>query len=496
MRKKLHTLKLFGFSLKTILASSLALGLGLGVLFADLTFGGPTDDLLWNVSGETDPLEQILGGLQYLANATRQTPETAPNTPIQNKPTNPFGLNAFLELEALPQNRESSMKLIAEGGFGWLRQQFAWEDIEIQAKGDFIDRRNDRTQDGAIDAKDYISAWEKYDQIVSLAHKYNINLVARLSGPTPVWALPENVQAQPPDQRNTHTPPANTDDFVDYAVTIAKRYQGYITHYQIWNEPNLYPEWGDQLVNPAGYTDLLCRTYHALKAVDPNIVVLTGAIGPTIDLSGRDAYDILYLQKMYEAGAADCFDVLSAQGYGLFSGPTDRRLRPYTINFGRHQWLRDVMVANGDSHKPIWISEAAWNPVPDTVDPAIRETYGIVTPEQAAEWAPLAYERALQDWPWIGVIHYWYLKRPDDREINQPWYYFRLIEHDWRTTPTYDSLQTYIASETWHHPDYGWSRRARERLPQVLIGGLAVLFIGYTIGQAFWIRFIGTPTDI
>ena len=48
----------------------------------------------------------------------------------------------------------------------------------------------------------------------------------------------------------------------------------------------------------------------------------------TIDLSGVNAYDLLYLQRMYQAGAGACFDILSVQGYGLWSGPTDRRSAP------------------------------------------------------------------------------------------------------------------------------------------------------------------------
>src|SRR5690606_4732503 len=118
-----------------------------------------------------------------------------------------------------------------------------------------------------------------------------------------------------------------------FAVAVATRYKGQIFHYQIWNEPNLYPEWGEQNINPAAYAELLCRTHDALKAVDPNIVILTGAIGPTIDLTGRSAYDVLFLQKFYDAGGGECFDVLTAQGYGLSSGPTDRRLRHVTVNY-------------------------------------------------------------------------------------------------------------------------------------------------------------------
>ena len=487
MRQFIQHRSFLGFRLRTLLVILMVLLVSSTALALDLTNDGLIDELLWNVTGETEPAKQLLGGLQYLANYTRHTPDTAATADIQHLPNNPFGINAFLEQEADPANRVRSMELITDAGFAWLRQQFPWEDIEIDAKGDFIDRRNDRNQDGIIDEADFISSWEKYDQIVSLSEEYNVEMIARIGGPTPPWALAPGVT-------NTNGPPADIQDFVDFAVAVAERYKGRVQFYQVWNEPNLFPEWGDQNIDPLGYADLLCRTHDALKAVDPDIVVLTGAIGPTIDLSGQSAYDVLFLQRLYDAGGGECFDILAAQGYGLFSGPTDRRMRPYTINFARNKWLRDVMVANGDAHKPIWLSEAAWNPVPD--DPSIQdlERYGIVSAQEAAEWAPLAYERSIEEWPWVGVINYWFLKRPSPREQQQSWYYFRLVEPTWEPTLTYYSLQNYIQSGDWQTPEKPWPRRARELVPQVLVLGLAVLFSGYILGKAFLIRLLG-PVD-
>lgn len=424
---------LSGFRPRTLIVLALLAVVATGALALDLAFEGMVYDTLWEVTGETEPLEQLLGFGQYLVRWTRAQPDTQPFADIPLADVNPFAVNTFLEQEVEPAKRERQAQMIAEAGFGWIRQQFPWEDIEIHAKGDFTDRRN-------LDVHGEISAWDKYDHIVALAEQYGLRIIARLGGPMPAWSLPEGTA-------NRYTPPADFQDFVDYAVAVATRYRGRIQHYQVWNEPNLYPEWGEQTVNAEAYTDLLCRTYRALKAVDPQIVVITGAIGPTIDLSGRNAYDVLYLQRMYQAGAGACFDVLAMQGYGLWSGPTDRRLRPTTINFQRHLYLRDVMVANGDAHKPIWISEAGWNPVPD--DPAIAdlERYGRVTMEQAAAWAPLAYQRASEEWPWIGVIAWWYFKRADDSERNQSWYYFRLVEPDFTPTPIYEALKATMTGE-------------------------------------------------
>ncbi len=113
---------------------------------------------------------------------------------------------------------------------------------------------------------------------------------------------------------------------------------------------------------------------------------------------------------------------MATQGYGFFSGPTDQRMRPTTLTFARNLYLRDLMVANGDAAKPIWISEAAWNPVDDPAVPDIpnKEQFGSVTLDQAARYMPLAYQRAQQEWSWVGVIDYWFFKRADDHEIDQP----------------------------------------------------------------------------
>ncbi len=433
-----HLRRWFGFRPRTLIALALLVALGTGALGADLALHGRVYNLLWETTGETEPPAQLLGFAQYLMRWTRTQPRTAPYADVPLANFNPFGVNTFLDQEVLPERREQQMRMIAEAGFGWIRQAFRWEDIEIAGKGDFTDRRNDLDGDGQITEADAVSAWAKYDHIVDLAEQYGLQILVRLSAP-PRWS-------QPPGTTNPYTPPADVQDFVDFAVAVARRYKGRLHYYQIWNEPNLYPEWGDQTVSAEGYTEMLCRTYRALKAVDPQIVVVTGALGPTVDLSGRNAYDLLYLQRMYQAGAGDCFDVLSVQGYGLWSGPTDRRLRQVTVNFQRHLWLRDVMIANGDAHKPIWISEAGWNPVPD--DPTIADLnrYGRVSAEQAADWAPLAYARAIHEWPWLGPTFWWYFKRADTSEQGQSWYYFRLLEPDFTPTPTWEALRAYIGN--------------------------------------------------
>ena len=338
--------------------------------------------------------------------------------------------------------------MIRDAGFVWLRQEFPWEDLEVDGRGLFTDSR-DRDGDGQPD--EVVDAWAKYDQIVDLTEAYGLRLMVRLSNP-PDWSRAD------PDA-GPFAPPDDLQDFVNYAVAVAERYRGRIGHYQIWNEPNIFPEWGNNFVDPPRYVELLCRTHQALKQVDPEIVVISGALAPTISLDGYFGFsDVIFLQEMYDLGAGDCFDVLSAQGYGLFSGPSDRRLRATSVNVARHSYYRDIMVRNGDAHKPIWLSEAAWNATLDAELPRERidsfSRFGNTTQEQAARYMPLLFERAQSEWPWISGVMYWFFTRKDPFEADQSFYYFRMVEPDYQPEkpsftplPVYHSVRDHIVNQ-------------------------------------------------
>ncbi len=431
---------------RRLLAAVLAL-LALAILLSlDLSQRGLVWRLLWSQTGEEAPLAQARGALELAGNLLRPPLQTAPLAPIANKSDRPWGINTFLQEEVESAKIEAMLRMIRDAGFVWLRQEFPWEDLEIDGRGQFTDSR-DRNGDGAPD--ETIDAWAKYDLIVDLAEAYGLRLLVRLSNP-PAWSRADA-------DAGHFAPPDDFGDYANYATAVARRYQGRISHYQVWNEPNIYPEWGNRAIDPAGYTELLCRAYQALKAVDPAIVVVSGALAPTISLSGRDLSDVVFLQALYDTGGGDCFDVLSAQGYGLRSGPTDRRLRSTSVNIARHVYYRDIMARNGDAHKPIWLAEAAWNAILDAELPpediSLYGAYGSVTQEQAAQYMPQLYDRVQREWAWVGNVMYWFFTRKDPFEANQAFYYFRMAEPDYQPEkpsfsplPVYHSVKEYIAA--------------------------------------------------
>ena len=196
--------------------------------------------------------------------------------------------------------------------------------------------------------------------------------------------------------------------------------------------------------------ELLKAGATALRAVDPEARIILGALASTINLQpadvppGNSLNDLLFLQRVYDAGGTPFFDIVAMQGYGLYSGPMDNRMHPRVINISRHKFVRDLMVRNGDASKPIWIAEMNWNAAPDDVEPR----YGRVTLEQQARYLPLAYQRVLDEWPWIGVANTWYLKRATDTwEANrQPEAYFRLLAPDFAPQLVYEEMKAFTAA--------------------------------------------------
>ena len=407
------------------------------LLILDLQQRGLVWQFLWSQTGEEAAPGQIRGLVEVAGNLIRAPLDTEPLAPINHKATVPYGINTFLEQEVERPKIEAMLQMISAAGFVWLRQEFPWEDLEFDGRGQYSNSR-DLNGDGQPDVPD---TWLKYDQIVDLTEAYGLRLMVRLSNP-PAWT-----RADP--NAGDNAPPDDLQDYVNYAVAVAQRYRGRIKHYQIWNEPNIYPEWGNNPIDPAGYSEMLCRAYAALKAVDPEIVIISAAIAPTIALDGaRDLSDLVFLQAFYDSGGGDCFDVLSAQGYGLRSGPSDRRLRATSVNVARHTYYRDIMVRNGDAHKPIWLSEAAWNATLDAALPpeqiSLYGNYGNVTQAQAANYMPLLYDRVQQEWSWVGNVMYWFFTRKDPFEADQAFYYFRMAEPDYQPeTPTFTPLPVY-----------------------------------------------------
>jgi hypothetical protein len=410
--------------------------LGAGLLLLSPGLLRALQGSLADTTGETDPRQQAVA----LASALVPTRvETADLTAMRYIDGSHFGVNTFFEQEVEEWKLRKSMELLRAAGVTYVRQQMPWSDIEIPYKGWHINRYGEDT-------------WAKYDKIVALAREYNLELVARLDFP-PNWSRLDN--------RNTFAPPDRFSDFGDFVEAFVRRYRGQIHYYQIWNEPNTETEWKDEPVNAREFVELLKIGYERAKAVDPTVVILSPSLAPTLGTAdGRYYSDVAYLEEMYKYGAARYFDILGVQGYGLWTGPGDRRLSEDRVNFSRPQLLRAVMVRNGDAAKPVWITEVGWNALPD--DFPGPPTHGRVTLAQQALYTREAYARALDEWPWAGALFYWHFRLVHDENRDQVRYYFGLLDADFTVHPVYDAYRAVATAPP--YLAYGWRQETNAAL--------------------------------
>ena len=345
------------------------------------------------------------------ASAAAPQPTALPFTDV-----NPLGATFFLEREVEPWKREQTIKMAKEAGIGWIKQMFSWEEIEPQ-------------KDYFFDDKFKKSSWQKYDEIVDLSEKYGIRIIARLDRP-PAWTRKDN--------RYPTAPPDNFEDYARYVKTVVARYKGRIQHYQIWNEPNIWPEWGDQAVDPPAYAAMLRAAFKAAKSADPDVVVLSAPLAQTLEESSRNMSELKYLDALYKAGARDYFDVQLANAYG-FGMPPDAPPDPNALNFSRLKLLREVMERNGDGNKTIWLNEFGWNATPQDF-PAHNAYWGRVTEEQQAAYTTQAIQLA-RSWGWIGVLNTWYFRQVGDIPVDKSEYFFRIVDVDFTPRPIFHALK-------------------------------------------------------
>ncbi len=322
------------------------------------------------------------------------------------------GVHTRLTDEVEEWKIQRSLALVREMGAPWIVEYFPWAYHEPER--------------GRYD-------WTHTDMVIRHARNQGLTVIARL-GMTPAWARPD------PQEQETTATYLDADSYVDFANFVAvfvARYREDVRHIIIWNEPNLSFEWGYRPVDPAAYVDLLRVVYPAAHAANPDIIVLGGALAPTLEPPDSPAglNDLLYLEAMYAAGGGAYFDALSAHAYGLGFAP-ETPPDPALINFRRVELLREIMDAHGDAGKPIYVTEAGWNDHP-------RWTWA-VKPGQRIQYTLDAYTWAAEQWPWCPVVAMWMLRTPAKLRNYQDYYAY--VTPEFQPRMIYSAVQAYTGN--------------------------------------------------
>lgn len=301
-----------------------------------------------------------------------------------------------------------TLQMVREMGSPWLVEYFPWAYSE-PSKGHF----------------NFLHA----ETVIEHAYAEGLTVIARLDY-VPDWARPKDTTAR-------YLDPSRYADFGDYVYAFVDHFKDRVRYFVIWNEPNMAAEWGFRPVSPSEYTALLRVAYTRAKEADPSAVVLAAGLAPTLENDPATAMnDLLYLQAMYDAGAAPYFDALAIHAYGG-RFPPDDAAAPDRLNFARAALQREVMVRNGDAAKPAFITEAGWNDHPHWTR-AVR-------PAQRIAYTLRAFEKVRQEWPWCRALALWTFRYPRPAAGYQG--YYTLVTQDFTPKAIYLELQRYARGQ-------------------------------------------------
>ncbi|MEP7288756.1 MAG: hypothetical protein ABI947_23640 [Chloroflexota bacterium] len=242
-------------------------------------------------------------------------------------------------------------------------------------------------------------------------------------------------------------------DWAQFKINVANRARELISlnidAIEVGNEPNLVNEW-TRGPNAWEYVQMLRVAYTAIKAGNPNIIVVSAGLAPTLTTPDRKAIsDLDYAQEMLDNGAAQWFDAFGYHPYG-YNLPPEADPTQHELVFRRTERIRAVLEKHG-VYKQIWLTEFGWlrDPAEDGVnckdsDPDFAGFAWLrVTGEQQASYLVRAFQYADQNWPWAGPTFVWNLNWHQQTWLNmcnhQRW--FSLLRLNGEPTIAYRKLQ-------------------------------------------------------
>jgi hypothetical protein len=199
------------------------------------------------------------------------------------------------------------------------------------------------------------------DDIVTTLNANGIQILASIVK-APNWARPGNTNF------SVEGPPANPGDYASFVGEFAARYCGRVQAIEVWNEQNLWYEWGGETLDARRYMQLLAPAYHAIKAACPSMIVVSGAPTPTGATPPAAIRDTTYLEQMYRAGLKRYSDAIGVHPSG-YGNPPDARVQDFQAgNYSRPSHVNDssfyfrntmeqyrnIMVKYGDANKRLW----------------------------------------------------------------------------------------------------------------------------------------------
>lgn len=339
---------------------------------------------------------------------------TSPSPAPTGTPGFRYGFQAQYLEGSIPQ----VVGAVTGAGFNWTKQQVRWVDVE--------------PSNGSYN-------WGALDTAVNTSNSAGVGMLFSVVA-APAWAATPGTDF-----------PKNPQDFANLMSAMAGHFKGRVKAYEVWNEENFAREVGPGNINAGNYVELLKQAYPAIKAADPNAIVVSGAPTPTgVNDPNIAERDITYLQQMYgyQGGVVKgYFDVLGAHNEPYWN-PPDQTVATATNTsyandpsffFRQVEDYRNLMVSVGDGGKQIWETEIGYDSNP--MAPTGYNGWTVSESQQATYLVQL-FQYARSNYPWLGAIFVWNLNFQDLglSQSDEKWG-FGVLRAGYSPRPAYSALQ-------------------------------------------------------
>jgi hypothetical protein len=290
--------------------------------------------------------------------------------------------------------RDDLLDQIKESGSRWVRVDLDWCTLE-------------QVGAGRVD----VAYQERLDLLTSAARELDLRLLVQLSC-APRWAGGTDANSYPTDVGQVER----------IARYLGDRYRGRVAAWEIWDEPNCVG--GCPNGSPEQYVEVLKAAYRGLKGSDGDTTVVGG---------GTNGNDVEWLRRMYAAGAAGWFDALAVHTFQEpASAAPDAPSGNNAYRLSTLPRVREVMLANGDGARSIWLTEFGWT----TARTGPRSG---VSDSNQAQFLRQAVRQIDAQYPYVSTAIWYYLRDRDDAtpyENN-----FGLIHVRGSVKPSFGALQ-------------------------------------------------------
>jgi hypothetical protein len=371
-----------------------------------------------------------------LAPANAPTPGATVAAQVADEPLPPFPADAFgygVQVQGSVGPPDQTIASVQKLGMNWIKQQVRWEDIE-PSPGEF--------------------QWWYIDNIIEEADKANVYVMLSVVT-APAWTRTNS-------GGSSHGPPDDYNEFGRFLGQLVDRYKGKIHAIEVWNEQNLDREWlSPNGLVAADYVRLLQVAQQQIKAQDPDIIVISGALSPTggwVESDGRVSAidDFTYFQQMLDAGLLTFADCVGAHHNGInfppdkewdegYDDPTAKFRGPFENP--HHSWsFRSTLWGYYNmmgGRKKLCVTEFGW-PSSDGLGgtPAGFDFSDDNTQQEQAEWIVQAFQLQRQ-WGITWIAYLWNMdygnKGGDPAEDSNV--HYSLVDRNGVPRPAYDALE-------------------------------------------------------